>query len=126
MQSIMLTFLLAAHRDKKAALRFLKKAIGQHGRPVKVTIDQSGANTAALIALNTDIDTDTDPKIEIRQRNYLNNGIEQDPRAIKRIVRPMLGFQTFAFARVTLQGIERMHAIKKGRLRNPHGLSAAE
>jgi len=85
-------FLLTAHRDKKAALRFLKKAIRQHGRPVKVTIDQSGANTAALAALNTDIDTHTVPKIEIRQRKYLNNLIEQDHRAIKRITRPMLGF----------------------------------
>jgi putative transposase len=43
-------FLVTVRRDKKATLRFLKKAIGQHGRPVKVTIDQSGVNTAALIA----------------------------------------------------------------------------
>jgi transposase-like protein len=45
-------FLLTAHRDKKAALRFFKKAIRQHGLPDKVTIDKSGANTAALDALN--------------------------------------------------------------------------
>ncbi len=32
-------FLLTAHRDKKAALRFLKKAIRPYGRPTKVTID---------------------------------------------------------------------------------------
>ena len=119
-------FLLTAHRDKKAALRFLKKAIRQHGRPVQVTIDQSGANTAALAALNTDIDTHTVPKIEIRQRKYLNNLIEQDHRAIKRITRPMLGFQTFRSTRTTLRGIELMYMIKKGQMRNPQGLSAAE
>jgi len=45
-------FLLTAHRDKKDALRFFKKAIRQHGLPDKVTIDKSGANTAALDALN--------------------------------------------------------------------------
>lgn len=118
-------FLLTAHRDKKAALRFLKKAIGQQGRPTKVTIDQSGANTAALIALNTDADADADAKIEIRQRKYLNNLVEQDHRSIKRIVRPMLGFQTFRSARITLQGIELMHMIKKGQMHNPQGLSAA-
>jgi transposase-like protein len=45
-------FLLTIYRDKKAALRFFKKAIRQHGLPDKMTIDKSGANTAALDALN--------------------------------------------------------------------------
>jgi putative transposase len=44
-------FLLTAHRDKKAALRFLKKAIRHQGLPEKITLDQSGANTAAIEAL---------------------------------------------------------------------------
>ena len=44
-------FLLTAHRDKKAALRFFRKALRQHGLPEKVPIDKSGANTAALEAL---------------------------------------------------------------------------
>ena len=113
---------MTAHRDKKAALRFLKQAIRQHGRPTKVTIDQSGANTAALIAL----DSDTDPKITVRQRKYLNNLIEQDHRAVKRLIRPMLGFQTFRSARITLQGIELMHMIKKGQMQNPQSLSVAD
>lgn len=111
-----------ASRAKKAALRFLKTAIGQQDRPVKVTIDQSGANTAALIALNAN----TDSKIEIRQLKYLNNVIEQDHQAIKRIVRPMLGLQTFRSTRITLQGIELMYRIKKGQMRNPQGWSAAQ
>jgi hypothetical protein len=33
---------------------------------------------------------------------------------------------SFASARATLQGIELMHAITKGQMRAPHGLSAAE
>src|SRR5512143_2609745 len=81
-------FLLTARRDKKAARRFLKKAIRQQGLPAKVTIDQSGANTAALEALIEE----TKATIEIRQSKYLNNRVEQDHRAVKRIVRPMLGF----------------------------------
>ncbi|MGV8003722.1 IS6 family transposase [Photorhabdus temperata subsp. temperata] len=32
-------FLLTAHRDKKTALRFFKKAMRQHGQPDVVTID---------------------------------------------------------------------------------------
>jgi putative transposase len=117
-------FLLTAHRDKKAALRFFKKAVRQHGLPAKVTIDQSGANTAALEALKEE----TGATIEIRQNKYLNNLVEQDHRAVKRIVRPMLGFKSFYSARLTLAGIELMHMLKKGQMipANGQALSAAE
>jgi putative transposase len=54
--------------------------------------------------------------IEIRQVKYLNNIVEQDHRAIKRLVRPMLGFKSFWCAAVTLTGIELMHMIRKGQL----------
>ena len=111
-----LDFLLTAHRDKKAALRFLKKAVRQHGLPDKVTIDKSGANTAALEALQEE----TGHALEIRQSKYLNNLIEQDHRSVKRIVRPMLGFKAFHSAKVTLQGIELMHMIKKGQMLAAH------
>jgi transposase-like protein len=110
-------FLLTAYRDKKAALRFLKKAIRHHGLPEKVTIDKSSANTAALEALQEE----TDRPIEKRQIKYLNNLIEQDHRAIKRLTRPMLGFNTFRSARITLQGIELMHMIKKGQMVSADG-----
>ncbi len=105
-------FLLTAHRDKKAARRFFKQAIGEHGLPEKVTIDQSGANTAALDALKKE----TGATIEVRQIKYLNNRVEQDHRAVKRIIRPMLGFKSFGSARRTLRGIELMHMIKKGQM----------
>jgi transposase-like protein len=105
-------FLLTAHRDKKAALRFLKKAIRPHGLPDKVTIDKSGANTAAIEALKEN----TGHAIEIRQNQYINNLVEQDHRAVQRIVRPMLGFKGCHSARTTLRGIERLHRIKKGQM----------
>jgi len=38
-------FFLTATRDTQAAFRFLKKAIGQNGKPSLVNIDQSGANS---------------------------------------------------------------------------------
>ena len=82
-------FLLTARRDCKAALRFLRKAIGRHGVPEKITIDKSGANTAAIVSYNVDHDTD----IKICQVKYLNNVVEQDHRAIKRMVKAMLGFR---------------------------------
>ena len=41
-------FLLTARRDKAAARRFLERAIGLHDVPQRITIDKSGANTAAI------------------------------------------------------------------------------
>jgi putative transposase len=105
-------FLLTAKRDRKAALRFLRKAIKWNGTPEKITIDKSGANTAAIESHNAE----TEASIEIRQIKYLNNIVEQDHRAIKRLVRPMLGFKSFRSAAVTLAGIELMHMIRKGQL----------
>jgi hypothetical protein len=79
-------FLLTAKRDVKAALRFLRKAIRSNGTPEKITIDKSGANTAAIESHNTE----TKAGIEMRQIKYLNNIVEQDHRAIKRQTRPRL------------------------------------
>ena len=105
-------FLLPAHRDKAAALRYFEKAIAQNGEPETVTIDKSGSNLAALQELNADRET----PIRIRQNKYLNNVVEQDHRAIKRRTRPMLGFKNFRCARIILGGIEFMHMIVKGQM----------
>ena len=105
-------FLMTAKRDRKAALRFLRKAIRHNGTPQKITIDKSGANKAAIESYNADHKAG----IEMRQIKYLNNIVEQDHRAIKRQTRPMLGFKSFWSAAVTLAGIEIMHMIRKGQL----------
>jgi transposase-like protein len=105
-------FLLRARRDKVAARRYFEKAIGNNGEPETVTIDRSGANLAALDALNAE----REMPIRIRQVKYLNNIVEQDHRAIKRIIRPMMGFKDFCCARIILSGIELMHMIRKGQM----------
>jgi putative transposase len=105
-------FLLRAKRNKAASQRYFEKSIQQNGVPETVTIDKSGANLAALHAMNAERDT----TIKIRQVKYLNNVVEQDHRAIKRIIRPMLGFKDFRCARVILSGIEIMHMIAKGQM----------
>jgi transposase-like protein len=102
-------FLLTEHRDTEAALRFLKKAIRRNGLPETITIDGSDANAAAIKSYNQEHDTN----IIIRQVKYLNNVVEQDHRAVKRITRPMLGFKSFEAAQRTLAGVELMHMIKK-------------
>ena len=105
-------FLLRAHRDLAAARRFFERAIELHGVPKTITIDKSRANTAAIEGMRADSGAD----IKLRQSKYLNNIDEQDHPAIKRIVRPMLGFKSFRCASSLLAGIETMHMIKKGQL----------
>jgi hypothetical protein len=60
--------------------------------------------------------SDSGADIEMRQSKYLNNLVEQDHRAVKRIVRPMLGLKNFRCARAIIAGIETMHMIKKNQL----------
>src|SRR5262245_42828211 len=102
-------FLLTEHRDTAAALRFLTQAIRRHGVPETITIDGSEANEAAIKRDNEEHGT----HIIIRQVKYLNNIVEQDHRAVKRVTRPMLGFKSFEAAQSTLVGIELMHMLKK-------------
>ena len=119
-------FLLTAKRDAAAALRFFRKAIRHHGEPEAVTIDKSGANTAALATLNAD--KPDEKKMTIRKSKYLNNLIEQDHRNIKRRIRAMLGFKSFRRAQTLLAGIELIHMICKGQYAHPQsqGLSSAD
>ena len=74
-----------------AAKRFFDKAMGANGDPDKVAMDKSGANKAAIDAINAGRDV----PIVVRQVKYLNNIVEQDHRAIKRVTRPMLNFKSF-------------------------------
>lgn len=116
-------FLLTARRDEAAARRFFERAMDLHDVPEKITIDKSGANTAAVRGPIAD----SGGAIELRQSKYLNNIVEQDHRAIKRRTRPMMGFNSFWSARRILAGVETMHMISKGQMRCPGGqtLSAA-
>src|SRR5215470_12761315 len=108
-------FLLTPTRDRDAAEAFLCKAIRTQGLPEKITIDKSGTNTAAIQHYNQVHKT----AIVIRHSKYLNNRVEQDHRAVKRLTRPMLGFKSFWAARCTIAGMEVMHAIRKGQLPSP-------
>lgn len=109
-----------------AALRFFRKAICHHGEPEVVSIDKSGANTAALAKLNAD--KPDEETITVRKSKYLNKLIEQDHRNIKRRIRPMLGFKSFRRAQTITAGIEMLHMIGKGQYQNPKSgkLSPAE
>src|SRR6185295_17948875 len=65
-------FLLTPTRDRDAAEAFLRKAIRTQGLPEKITIDQSGSNTAAITHYNKTHKA----AIVSRHSNYLNNIVE--------------------------------------------------
>jgi len=103
-------FLLTAKRDKAAAMRFFDKAMQANDVPDKVTMDKSGANKAAI----DEIKVSSGIPIIVRQVKYLNNIVEQDHRAVKRVTKPMLNFKSFQSAKCVLAGLELMHMIRKG------------
>jgi putative transposase len=110
----------------KGEWRYLyRKATRRNGLPETITIDGSDANEAAIKSYNQEHGT----AVAIRQVKYLNNIVEQDHRAVKRITRPMLGFKSFEAAYDTLVGIELMHMIKERQLvveEGAEGLTATE
>ncbi|MFC4173397.1 IS6 family transposase [Microvirga sp. GCM10011540] len=91
-------FWLSKRRNLAVAKCFLRKALNLSSD----TADQ----------LRNRSQPDLKP-IRIRQSAYLNNRIEQDHRAIKRRIRPMLGFKSTKSARVILGGIEMFHLMRK-------------
>ena len=110
-------FLLTAKRDTAAAKRFLRKAIDASGNPMPrvINVDKKPAHPAALEALKTD--GQIPRRVVLRQCKYLNNVIEQDHRTVKKRVWLAKGYGTFQSAWRTLQGIEAVNMIRKGRVR---------
>jgi transposase-like protein len=112
-------FWFSERRNLAAAKRFFARALKRHGRPERIVIDGSPTNREAILSCDTtdrlqDRSRRKRKPIRIRQSRYLNNRIEQDHRAIKRRVRPMMGFKSMNSARAVLGGIEMIHMMRKG------------
>jgi transposase-like protein len=106
--------LLCADRSVWAARAFFCKAVKTHHPrpPRKVNLDGNAASHRALRLLRKE-----NPNLQgvvIRSSRYLNNIVEQDPRAIKRRCAPMLSLKSFRTAAITLAGVELAHRIRKG------------
>ena len=56
-------------------------------------------------------------RVQLRQCKYLNNVVEQDHRTVKKRTWLAKGYGSFVTAWRTLQGIEAMNMIRKGRAR---------
>ena len=109
-------FLLSAKRDSAAARRFFRKALNQPHtvNPRRITVDKNPAYPSATRAMKKAGELWRFSKL--RQARYLNNLVEQDHRRVKRLVRPGLGFGSFATARRTLAGYEVLAMVRKGQV----------
>jgi transposase-like protein len=110
-------FLLSATRDKKAAKRFFRKALGRDNtrNPREIVTDRLKSYPGALREMKRDGELWRFTRH--RRGRWLNNRVEQDHRRVKRLTRPMLGFGSFRTARRTLAGVEAMAMLAKGQVR---------
>jgi transposase-like protein len=110
-------FLLNATRDKRAAKRFFRRALGRANtrHPREVITDGLTSYPGALRAMKRA--GELWRFMRHRRGRWLNNQVEQDHRRIKRRTRPMLGFRRVVTARRTLAGVEALAMLAKGQVR---------
>ncbi len=89
--------------------------------PRVINVDKNAAYTKALEEIKDE--EQLPASTGLRPSKYCHKLIEQDHRAIKRLTRPMLGFQSFPTARRTLRGMEAMPMIRKGQI---HGVAKGD
>ena len=65
-------------------------------------------------------------QLTVRQIKYLNNIVEQDPRFIKKITKPMKGFKAFHSAEATLSGVELHQMLGKNQHQNSDNMTIFE
>jgi len=108
-----LNFMLSAKTDARAAKRFFRKAMNaaHNQEPRVINVDKNAAYPPAIDELKAD--QTLSETTELRRVKYLNNIVEQDHRALKRLVNPGMGFGSFNTARRTLRGYEAMNMSRK-------------
>jgi IS6 family transposase len=80
-----------------------------------LNVDKNPAYAAAIRELKTE--GALPHRVRLRQCRYLNNVVEQDQRVVKKRVWLAKGYSSFQSAWRTLQGIETVNMIRKGRVR---------
>ena len=110
----LIDFMLSDRRDTNAAYRFLRKALRAMSNypPSSITTDKLASYPKAIRRLQKEGLLSKD--VEHRTSKYLNNIIEADHGALKRVIRPTRGFQTMETAAATLKGFEVMRMIRRG------------
>jgi transposase-like protein len=83
--------------------------------PRVINVDKNPAYPAAVERLKAE--GALPRRVRLRQCKYLNNIVEQDHRTVKKRVWLAKGYGSFQSAWRTLQGIEAVAMIRKGRVR---------
>src|ERR687890_2063017 len=102
----LIDFMLSDRRNTRAAYRFLRKAlktVSSHP-PSSITTDKLASYPKAIQRLQKE--GLLSKNVEHRTSKYLNNIIEADHGALKRVIRPTRGFQRMATASATIKGFE--------------------
>jgi transposase, IS6 family len=110
----LIAFMLSDRRNTNAAYRFLRKALKtmSHYPPSSITTDKLASYPKAILRLQNE--GLLSKNVEHRTSKYLNNILEADHGALKRVIRPTRGFQTMKTATATLTGFEIMRMIRRG------------
>jgi IS6 family transposase len=110
-------FLLTAKRDAASAKRFFRKVFltSANVQPRIINVDNNPAYPVAIEQLKQD--GTVRRRCRVRQCKYRNNIVEQDHRTVKRRVWLAMSYGSFRSASRTLQGIEAVSMIRKGRAR---------
>ena len=106
--------MLSDRRDTGAAYRFLRKALRAVSDypPSSITTDKLASYPKAILRLQNEGLLPND--VVHRTSKNLNNILEADHGALKRVIRPTRGFQTMKTAAATLTGFEVMRMIRRG------------
>jgi transposase-like protein len=110
----LIAFMLSDRRNANAAYRFLRKALKtmRDHPPSSITTDKLASYAKAILRLRNE--GHLAHHLKHRTSKYLNNILEADHGALKRVIRPTRGFQTMKTATATLMGFEIMRMIRRG------------
>jgi IS6 family transposase len=108
----LIDFILADRRNTTVAHRFLGRTLKtmHHWTPSSIATDQLGSYPKAISRLEREGRLSNSTKH--RTNKYLNNIIEAEHGALKRVIRPTRGFQTMKTASATMKGFEVMRMIR--------------
>jgi transposase, IS6 family len=111
--SQLIDFMMSDRRDTGAAYRFLRKALRTMSGypPLSITTDKLASYQDDLAPAGGSL---LSKNVEQRTSKYLNNIIEAEHGALKRVIRPTRGFQRMRTAFVALKSFEVMRMIRRG------------
>jgi transposase-like protein len=116
----LIDFMLSDRRNTSAAYRFLRRTVRTMSGypPSSMTPDKLASYPKAIRRLQREGLLSKDP--EHRTSKYLNNIIEADHGALKRMIRPTRGFQRMKTASTTLKGFVVMRMVRRGHCKLRH------